>query len=63
MTNLTRKSYIGIDISKAKLDVCLGKRNDVKTVDNTVKGCKELFKILKKFENVPSRLSFQPEPE
>jgi transposase len=41
-------SYVGIDISKAKLDVCFGTKSDTQTFDNSTAGITKLFKALAK---------------
>lgn len=46
MTNILYKFYIGIDISKAKLDVSLSNNNTVLQFKNDKDGLKELGKIL-----------------
>lgn len=46
------KSYIGIDVSKATLDVCFDDHDTMATMPNTPDGCKSLIKQLKQYENV-----------
>ncbi len=48
MTNSVAKIYIGIDISKAKLDVCFDDKK-VEIFENSKNGCKQLSKKLNSF--------------
>lgn len=46
MTNSTYKFYIGIDVSKAKLDIALSNKNSLLQFENNQQGIKDLIKQL-----------------
>lgn len=51
MSKIIEKSYVGIDISKAKLDVSFGRNSPLASFPNTSEGCKSLLAKLKQISN------------